>query len=59
MINGEVIEFVRPVMSGSQYDLPGVTVGREFVKSLTSEVRLLIDNSAVSDHWMMFCPVML
>ena len=46
-------------MSGSQYDLPGGAVGREFVDLLTSEVRLLIDNSAVSDRLMMYCPVML
>ena len=46
-------------MSGSQYDLPSGAVGREFVDILTSEVRLLIDNSAVSDHLIMFCPVML
>ena len=46
-------------MSGSQYDLPGGAVGREFVDILTFEVRLLIDNSAVSDCLMMFCPVML
>ena len=36
-------------MSGSQYDLPGGAVGQEFVDLLISEVRLLIDNSAVSD----------
>ena len=46
-------------MSGSQYDLPGGAVCREFVDLFTSEVRLLIDNSVVSDHLLMFCPVML
>ena len=35
-------------MSGRQYDLPSGTVGHEFVDLLTTEVRLLTDNSAVS-----------
>ena len=46
-------------MSGSQYNFPGGVVGHKFVDLLTTEVRLLIDNSAVSDRLMMFCPVML
>ena len=46
-------------MSGRQYDLPGGAVGREFVDLLTTEVRLLTDNSAISDRLMMFCPVIL
>ena len=44
-------------MSGRQYDLPGGAVGHEFVDLLTTEVQLLTDNSAISDHLMMFCPV--
>ena len=44
---------------GKQYDLPGGAVGREFVDLLTSEVRLLVNNSVVSDRLMMFCPVLL
>ena len=43
-------------MSGRQYNLPGGAVGYEFV---TTEVRLLSDNSAVSDGLMMFCKVIL
>ena len=35
-------------MSGRQYDLPSGAVGCEFVDLLTTEVRLLTDNSAVS-----------
>ena len=46
-------------MSGRQYDLPGGAVGREFVDLLTTEVRLLTVNSAISDHLMMFCPEIL
>ena len=46
-------------MSDRQYDLPGRAVGREFVDLLTTEVRLLTDNSAISDRLMMFCPVIL
>ena len=46
-------------MSGRQYDLPGGAVGCEFVDLLTTEVRLLTDNSATSDCLMMFCPVVL
>ena len=46
-------------MSGSQYDIPGGAVGREFVDLLTNEVWLLIDNSAASDCLIIFCPVML
>ena len=46
-------------MSGRQYDLPGGAVGHEFVDLLTTEVRLLTDNSAVFDRLMMFCPVIL
>ena len=37
-------------MSGRQYDLPGGAVGREYVDLLTTEVRLLTDNSAISDR---------
>ena len=43
-------------MSGTQYNLPGGAVGCEFV---TTEVRLLSDNSAISDCLMMFCQVIL
>ena len=46
-------------MSGRQYDLPGGAVGREFVDLLTTEVRLLTDNSTISDRLMMFCLVIL
>lgn len=44
---------------GNQYDLPGGTVDKEFVDLLTSKKRLLVHNSIVSDHFMMFCPVLL
>ena len=37
-------------MPGRQYDLPGGAVGCEFVDLLTTEVQLLTDNSAISDH---------
>ena len=46
-------------MSGRQYDLPIGAVGHEFVDLLTTEVWLLTDNSAISDHLMIFCPVIL
>ena len=46
-------------MSGRRYDIPGGAVGREFVDLLTTEVRLLTDNSAISDRLMMFFPVIL
>ena len=42
-------------MSGRQYNLPGGTVGSEFVDLLTTEVQLFTDNSTVSDHLMMLC----
>ena len=44
---------------GQQYDLPGGSVGREFVNLLTNEVSMLSRGEAISERLFVFCGVVL